>query len=176
MKPPKFDEHDRKRVISEVEQYFNVNLSRVGSRRKYLEDKNGKSYWILGGYEDWHGIPPDMLLKEEQRSTDGTLVVAKRYIKKIDIFSGQLQPLILNKKKLSHTKLGDYQFNIQIKGNHLYIKELPDLVLTKLGESQFAVEDKVSNKNAAKVKAILNRLTPEERESLLNEFSTKTET
>jgi hypothetical protein len=56
MKPPrlKFDEQDRRKVISEVEVHFNTKLSSVGSRPKYLEDKNGKSYWVLGGYEDWH--------------------------------------------------------------------------------------------------------------------------
>ena len=56
MKSPKFDEQDRSKVISEIEEYFNTRLSRVGSRRKYLKDENGKSYWVFGGYEDWHGI------------------------------------------------------------------------------------------------------------------------
>ena len=75
MTSPKFDEQDRKKVISEVEKHFNVNLSRVGSRRKYLEDSSHKSYWVIGGYEDWHGIPPDMFEQEEKRNRTAFLLL-----------------------------------------------------------------------------------------------------
>ena len=109
MSSPKFDEQDRKKVISEVEKHFDVHLSRVGSRRKFLEDSSHKTYWVIGGYEDWHGIPPDMFEQEEKRNSNGVLVIAKRHASRIDIFSGSLQSLIINKSKLSHTKKGDFQ-------------------------------------------------------------------
>ena len=135
MTSPKFDEQDRKKVINEIERHCGVILSRVGSRRKFLEDSQKRSYWVLGGYEDWHGIPPEMMNEEEQRNTDGILVVAKRYKNRIEIYSGSLRTLIQNKEKLSHTIKGDYQFNISIRGSHLFIKEIPGYSLAKLGES-----------------------------------------
>jgi len=176
MKSLKFDEHDRKKVISEVEDHFGVQLSPVGSRRKFLESEDGKTFWVLGGYEDWHGIPPEMLEEEKCRSTNGVLIVAKRYKNRIDIFSGPLQPLIENKKKLSHTKKGDYQFNINIRGNHLFIKEIQDLSLAKLGEAQYSGEQKDSEKKVQEIKAVLSKLSPEERRELLEKLVNEQET
>ena len=131
MVSPKFDEQDRKKVISEVEKHFGVHLSRVGSHRKFLEDSSHRTFLVLGGYEDWHGIPPDMLEEEEKRNSNGVLVVAKRHTNSIDVFSGPLQTLIDNKSKLSHTQKGNYQFHIHILGSHLFIKEIPSLSLAK---------------------------------------------
>jgi hypothetical protein len=61
MQKYKFDESDRAKVVSEVEKHFGVKLSRVGHYRKFLQDASGASYWILGAYEDWHGVKSDML-------------------------------------------------------------------------------------------------------------------
>ncbi|MCD6485746.1 MAG: winged helix-turn-helix domain-containing protein [Syntrophobacterales bacterium] len=136
-KSRKFDEHDRNKVISAVERYFKIGLSPVGSRRKYLEDKNGKSYWILGGHENWHGIPSDMLEEEERRASNGTLIIAVVHQSRMDIFSGPLQPLITSKHTLSHTQKGDYEFHIQVRENYLVIAEFLNeglnLSLEKIG-------------------------------------------
>jgi hypothetical protein len=176
MKSPKFDEHDRRKVISEVEDHFSVHLSPVGTRRKFLEDGNGKTFWVLGGYEDWHGIPPEMLEEEERRSTNGVLVVAKRYKSRIDVYSGPLEPLIKNKELLSHAKKGDYQFNINIRGNHLFIKEIPDLSLAVLGESQYSVEEKDSDKKLQALKGMFSKLSSEEQQELLQKLRNEQET
>lgn len=176
MKSLKFDEHDRKKVISEVEEHFGVQLSRVGSRRKFLESEGGKTFWVLGGYDDWHGIPPEMVDEEKCRNTNGVLVVAKRYNNRIDIFSGPLQPLIDNKGMLSHTKKGEYQFNINIRGNHLFIKEIQGLSLVKLGEAQYSEEEKDSEKKVQEIKAVLSKLSPEERRELLAKLVNEQET
>ncbi len=169
----KFDEQDRKKVISEVEKHFNVHLSRVGSRRKYLEDSNHKSYWVIGGYDDWHGIPPDMLKEEEKRNSNGVLVIAKRHTSRVDIYSGSLQTLIINKIKLSHTKKDDYQFNINIRGNHLFIKEIPGFSLSKLGEAPYTGESKKADKEIEKVKNLFNKLSPEEQKEIIEAYGNK---
>lgn len=164
----KFDEHDRDKVISEVESHLSVSLSRVGSYRKFLQDRAGKSYWVFGGYEDWHGIKADMLKDEQKRSTDGVLVVAKRHRTSIDIFYGRLQPLIENHRDLAHTQTGDYQFNVAIRGNVMSIKEVPSLTLRKLGaptEAGPAVDPKM-----AKIEAMLAKMSPAERLSLLEQL------
>lgn len=173
MKSPKFDEQDRSKVISEIEEYFNTRLSRVGSRRKYLKDENGKSYWVFGGYEDWHGIPQDMFEEETRRATEGVLVVAKRFRNRIDIYSGPLQPIIDSRDTLSHTQTGDYQFNIYIRSNHLFIKEVAGLSLAKLGETPYSEGEKESDTNIGELKKIISKLSAKEREELLKEYSDK---
>jgi hypothetical protein len=176
MKSPKFDEHDRKKVISEIEDHFGVHLSRLGSHRKYLEDEDGTTFWILGGYEDWHGISWEMLDEEEIRRSNGVLVVAKRYENRVDVFSGLLQPLIDNRGMLSHTQKGNYQFHINIRGNHLFLKEIPDLSLVKLGEVSYSGEEKESDKKIEAFKAIFSNLSPEQQRQVLEMLSNKQET
>jgi len=52
----KFDEYDRKKVIAELEKTFQVKLSPIGRRRKYLRDTTGRRYCVLGGVRRlaWH--------------------------------------------------------------------------------------------------------------------------
>ena len=170
MKSPKFDKHDRRKVISEVEDHFGVHLSPVGTRRKFLENSNRKTFWVLGGYEDWHDIPPEMLEEEERRSTTGVLVVAKRYENRIDVYSDPLEPLIKSKELLSHTKKGDYQFNISIRGNHLFIKEIPGLSLAALEMAPYSAEEKDSDKKLQALKIMFSKLSAEEQQELLQKL------
>lgn len=173
MKTLKFDETDREKVISEIENLFKVTLTRFGQRRKSLSDQNGKSYWVIGGYENWHGIPPDMLTEEKKRSTNGILVVAKRYTSKIDIFIGSLQQLVDNDSFLSHTQNGDFQFNIDIRGDRLLVKEIDGLTLTKLGASTYSQEEKEKDIKNIKVKGIIRRLSQDQKRKLIEELKTK---
>lgn len=173
---PKFDETDRKKVIAEIQSHYGVKLSPVGTRRKYLRDQNNRTFWVFGGYEDWHGIPAEMLEAEEKRNAEGILVVAKRGRTKIDIYTGPLLPLIKNKKRLSHTQKGEYQFNIRIIGNSLTIHEVPGLHLSALGTASYPMEEKASDKAVEKVETIIRKLSPEAREQLFAELSKKGET
>lgn len=169
MQKHKFDETDRDKVISEIERHFDTKLSRFGRRKKVLQDPSGKSYWILGGYDDWHGVTSDMVKEEETRATDGVLVIAKRHKTTIDIFVGPLRPLIANSPNLSHVQKGDYQFNISIRGNSMTIREVPELMLRKLGASQ-DVGLAVSSQ-AKEVEGMLAKLSLEERLKLLEQLS-----
>lgn len=171
MTQQKFDEHDRKKVIAAVEKEFAIKLSPVGSRKKYLQDEVGKTYWIFGGYEDWHGIPPDMMEAEEKRTGEGVLIVAKRYKNNIDIFAGDLRQLIDHKRDLSKTVKGDYQFNIRIRGDRLFIKEVTGLTLKKLGAAAYTGEEKESDKKFGELEALVGKLTPEQRKRLLEELA-----
>ena len=57
----KFDETDRSAVVRNVERTLGVTLSRVGRRRKWYSDEAGKSFWIIGGYGEWHGVTEEMM-------------------------------------------------------------------------------------------------------------------
>jgi hypothetical protein len=171
----KFDEFDRKKVISEVETYFNVKLSRVGTRRKYLKDLTGRAYWIFGGVDDWHGIPLDMMQAEESRSIEGVLIIAKRNLNSIDIYFGALRTLIENKKALSHTKTGDFQFNLRSSGNKHFILEIPELVLTKIGDTPYSEIEKISDKNVVKIENMISKLSQDEQAKLFAELKFRPE-
>lgn len=169
----KYDEYDRKRVIRDIEETLGVRLSRVGTRRKYLRDEVGVSYWVFGGYENWHGIPPDMMQAEAESDSDGVLVIAKRKKNEISIFSGPLRPLVNNQDGLAHTKRGDFQFNVRILGRHMFIAEVPDLVLTELGEASYTDHDKVGDKRVAEIKALMEKMSPEARRKVLDDLKSR---
>jgi hypothetical protein len=176
MKKLKFDETDREKVISEIEKFFKVILTRSGRRRKSLSDQNKKSCWVLGGYDNWHGIPPDMMAEEKKRSTNGILVVAKRYTSRIDIFIGSLQKLVDNENFLSHTQNGDFQFNIDIRGDHLFVKEVDGLTLIRLGGSTYSQEDKEIDSKDIELKGIIRGLSLEQKRKLIEELVAKSNT
>ena len=166
MKTLKFDEEDRRKVIAEIEGHFATKLSRVGRFRKFLRDASGKSYWILGGYEDWHGISSDMMSAYKKRPNGGVLVIAKRGSSSIDIFAGDLQVLVTNERDLSHTQSGDYQFNVSIIGNTMTVKEISSLTLRKLGPTHDV---------GVPILAIFKKMTPAERQRLFKAAKVKQE-
>lgn len=170
MRSLKFDEFDREKVISEIEKHLHIKLTRVGRRKKCLSDQNGKTFWVLGGYKNWHGIPPDMIIEEKRKSTNGVLVVAKRDSAKIDIFSGSLQKLVNNSQHLSHTQNGDYQFNIDIRGDRLLIKEVPGLILNRIGVPAYEDSEKENDQNVQQAKEAFRQMTPEQRMIWLKEL------
>jgi hypothetical protein len=169
----KFDELDRKKVITQVEAHFSVKLARVGTRKKYLQDQNNRTFWVFGGVEDWHGIPLDMMQAEERQKTDGILIIAKRNRSNIDIYWGSLQTLIENKRLLSHTQKGDFQFNLRERGAKLIIHEIPELSLCKLGDAAYSESEKTTDKSIEKVGVLLRKLSPEAREHLFEELAKK---
>ena len=134
----RFSDYDRKRVISELEKNFQVKLSPIGRRKKYLSDAAGNRYCVFGGCGNWHGIPEEIVQAEESSPGDSVLVIAKKYMKFIDIYCGSLGKLIKEKSRLTFTKGRQYEFNIQLQSSRLFIKEISGLALTKLGESQYS--------------------------------------
>lgn len=133
MTADKFNENDRSITISQVQTHFAVKLSRVGSQHKVLQDMFGRIYWVLGGYQEWHGISQAMLSAAIARKAEDVLVIAKRGRKEIESFYGPLQPLLSNYEALSHTEKGDYHFHISITDGVLTIVELPGFSLRTMG-------------------------------------------
>ena len=160
MESLKFDENNRAKVILEAERHFDVKLTRLGQRRKFLSDKNGRTFWILGGFENWHGIPEEMVLQEQKRPTNGILIIAKRDTSKIDIYSGLLGKLTQNAKNLHHTQNGNFHFNIYIKNDVMHIKEISDLSLSKI----------CTKTDIETVKKMIQQLSEEQKKYLIEEF------
>lgn len=109
-KTMKFDQADRRAVIRALESHLGVQLSPVGRRRKWLRDNDGRSYWVLGGYGEWHGIPEEMIDEEVKNPTTGMLVIAKRRREALQVFVGPIDPILRNRNRFYRASrtTGDY--------------------------------------------------------------------
>lgn len=169
----KFDNWDRKRVIDEVQEYYDVKLEKVGGRDKWRRDESGKNWWILGGKDDWHGIPKEMMEDEEARCDgDGMLIIAQRKHTCLDVFSGLLHRLVNERDKLSRVRsTGDYQFVVRVSGDRLLCDRAPNVVLEKFATIPYTEEDKEQDKNRHEVVKALEKLSPEQIREVLAQLN-----
>lgn len=72
----KFGNLECERVIEAIQTHYGVTLCKVGQRPKWRRDESGRSWWVLGGRKDWHGIAAEMMDDEVAASIEGLLVVA----------------------------------------------------------------------------------------------------
>lgn len=175
MSSTKFDNVDRNRVIKNVEDHYCVTLSKVGRRPKWLQDEAQINYWVIGGYGEWHGIPEEMMQAELKANDEGKLIVAIRKKASMDIFSGGVNPLVQNRRKLYRAKktTGDYQFTYKVRGNHLIIDQLPTYSLEKIATLEYSNSKKEQDKNNEKAKKILKGMPPDEINKLLESLNQK---
>lgn len=80
----RFDDVDRDKVISEMEKALQIKLTKVGRRRKYLQDQNGVRYCIFGG-DDWHGLPEDVVTAELSKDYSSKIVVASKAAQHVNV-------------------------------------------------------------------------------------------
>ena len=173
MSKRKFDELDRQRTIKELERQFGVKLSQCGSRRKSLTDESGNTFWVLGGYEEWHGIPKDMIEAERHSDRDGTMVIAKRTEQTIKIFTGPLQPLVCNAGRLPVNQDGDFQFNLIWKRCQAVIDELSEVNLDLLAEVDYPLDEKEQDRKKNEFLKEFMKLSPEQRSAILKSLKEK---
>jgi hypothetical protein len=171
----KADELDRERVIHALEERLSIRLTRAGSRRKWLRDNEGHSYWVLVGSGDWHGIPQDMMNSEVEKPSAGMLVIASRLRDRLRIFIGPLDALAAARRKLPRNAAGDYQFNVTNQGTRLFIREVREATLRELPAEAYSAADKEKDEFTRSIKRLLAKLSPDERAQLLREFADERE-
>lgn len=138
----KFSSADRKEVIRFLENTWEIQLTKIGTRQqKYLKDETGTRYCLFGGYGSWHGIPRKIVEAEREKQDDSVFVIAVRHTNRIDVYSGVLRLLVNSTNQLSHTSQDQYEFNFRIHADRLYIKEISGLVLDKVGTIPLEVEN-----------------------------------
>lgn len=176
MSSDKFDETDRRAVVSALEKQLNVRLKRVGNRRKWFRDEAGRNYWVLGGYGEWHGIPEEMMQDEVGASTSGLLVIATRQRAAIEIFIGSLSPLVQGRASLYRARetTNDYQFTLKKRGNRLAIDQIPAAGLDDLVGFSFTEPDKEGVARAEELTRLFNELPAEEKKRLLESLAQQT--
>lgn len=172
MTDAKFDETDRRAVTDALCKQLGVVLTPVGHRHKWLKDEAQRSYWVIGGYEDWHGIPNEMMDAEAASSTAGILVIAIRHSQSIQIYVGPLSPLVeaRNVLKRARKTSGDYQFTYTKRGRCLVIDQAPHVVLSGLSGFTFDDEEKASVARVREAEKLLKSLPANELRELLENF------
>lgn len=132
----KFGNADRKLVIAELEKIYNTKLKpiQILNSQKYLRADDGRRYCIVGGIGDWHGIHEAIFQIESFEPSKSALVIASKLKSKIDIYLGPLDVLVLHSDQLTHTKASLFEFNLSRRDNKMVIREVPNLILEKIGE------------------------------------------
>jgi hypothetical protein len=174
----KFDEADRSAVIRAIQAQRGVRLSPVRRRRKWLRDEENRSYWVLGGYDEWHGIPEEMMDAEADEPTGGFLALAIRKREALQIFFGPVEPIVRNRSRLYRARqtTGEYQyqFTITTRGNRVHIKQVPGAALRELAEVVYPAREKAKDQNAQTTRRLLESLSPEDQRRMLQELTKST--
>lgn len=185
MKKSKFEELDRKQVITAVEDHYGIKLRQVGRRPTWRRDESGKSWWVLGGSVEFHGISREMMEAEEQDPSGGMIVVAcvRRMRNSADadmeVFAGPVEQLVKAKNKLSQSQTGDYKFehrtlgagtSIQIKGKDSF----PIMCLKKIDALSYEAakkeKDRETDKIIKRAEKHFLRMTPKQQQQFLQDL------
>lgn len=166
----KFDELDRKRVIDAVQEHYDVKLEKVGNARKWLRDELCRNWVILGGKDDWHGIPNEIMEHEKETRTEGMLVVAEKKLTHIEVFAGPLSQLVSSKDELSQTKTEACQFTVKVKGDLMQCVQAPAVVLKRIVSISHSDEDRERERRMNEFGKMVADLSPEEFSEFLDKL------
>ena len=170
MKKVKFDEVDRDCVIDAVQKRYGVQLDRVPPYRKWLRDESGKNWWVLGGVDDWHGIPKEMMEGEKKRPIEGKLVFAVRKLTHIEVFMGPLRQLVSSIAEASPT--GDqYHFNFVVQGTVVRCPQVPAVALQQIDSFPHSDKDRERKQTMNELLKLVKKMSPEELKQLMEELS-----
>ena len=172
----KFDKWDRKRVIGLIQETSGITLSAVGSRDIWFRDESGSEWWILGGKDDFHGIPREMMERESGGEPTGQLVFAQKLADSLNVYLGSVQPLVAAKHKLSRRKKDNaYLFNVVVRNDSMRIVEEPSVVLKKIGTIPHTDSDRESVKKFEDVMKQFGSMTPDEQTKFMEELKGRIE-
>ena len=169
----KFDNWDRKVVIDGVQERYGVSLGKVGGRDKWRRDESGRNWCVLGGKDDWHGMPEEMMEDERQAQIEGMLVVAQKKYTCIELFSGPLRPIVDERDKLYRAarSTGDYQFTIKSYGDDLRCAQITNAVLKRFDTIPWSAGDRERDKRMKKLHKLVTTISLEDRAALMDELN-----
>lgn len=172
MTQTKFDETDRQAVVDALARCLDIRLTPVSGRRKWLRDDAGSSFWVLGGYGQWHGIPEKMMDAEVSSPSGGFIVIAMRRKSTMEIFIGPVAPLVSARARLRRASktTGDYQFTLKKRGGHLVVEQAPNVNLTELTRFSFDESEKDSVARYRGAEKLISALSDDERKELLKKL------
>lgn len=169
----RFDNLDRKVVIDHVQERYGVSLEKVGGRDKWRRDESGRNWFVLGGKDDWHGIPEEMMEDERQAQIEGMLVVAQKKRTCIELFSGPLRPIVDERSRLYRAtrSTGDYQFTVRSYGDGLRCAQIPNFVLKRFGSIPWSAGYRERDKRRKEFHKLITTMSLEDRATLMDELN-----
>ncbi len=166
----KFDNTDRRHVVEEIERHIASKLSRPGRRHIYLEDESGNRYVVLGGIDDWHGIPDDVIEAVEQHHPHSYLAIAIKNRNSLKIYYGAIEPLLKSLKNLNRPGDNKYTFHVDEHRDHLVIREAHSVTLDFLSEILHSESDRKQIKSKVEIEKLLEMMSSKEREEFLRKI------
>ena len=170
MEKVKFDELDRDRVIDALQEYYGVQLDKIPPYRKWLRDESGRNWWVLGGIDDWHGIPKEMMDHEKESQIEGMFVFAVRKRTSIEMFGGPPTHLVSSRAKLD-LKEDQYRFNVVAQGDFVRCIQVPDVMLERITSFSHSDEDRERLRNMKELIKIAKKLSDEELDEFMERLS-----
>ena len=169
-KPERFDDLDRRPVINVIQEHYGVKLQKVGSRRKWLRDASGRNWWVLGGLETWHGIPEEMMEHEKCSVVEGLLVIAYKKRTKIEVFKGQLGPLVSTRDELPRSAQ-QFHFDVEVSGTRMRCIQAPDVVLDRLATIPYSAKDRERDRTLNEFQKSVSAMSREEMTALMGKLN-----
>jgi hypothetical protein len=122
----KFNSDDKKIIINNLKEIYKIKMLQKEKYKKLF------LYVILGVRGNWRALEKNIYSlceahKEGKMAKESAIIIAKKYVDKLEIFRGNLSLFLDNKDSLGITKTGKYEFNFEQRGNNLSIKEIPIL-------------------------------------------------
>jgi len=134
----KFNNKDRRRVVTVLQDEIGSKFTRVGSRQRYLKDELDNRYVVLGGIEGWHEIPDHVVEDIKSYAQNSYLVIAIKKKSTLKIFRGSMEPFLKALNQLHRNVKGHYQFNIDEHAEYLKVREAPSVTLNFLKEVRYS--------------------------------------
>jgi len=173
----KFDELSRHLVIRNLEKTLGVHLIRIKGYRKIFRDAtSGNCYCILGGIDNWHGIPKSFFDEDHPNWNASFIVIAKQYRTTIEVYMSLLSNVIASKKLLS-TSSTQYQFFVKRFGSQsLAIRELPHFFPRKIMSIPYSDDSSEREKTLIELEKHLANMSEGELSDFVSEVQKRRDT
>jgi|GEM_PF-4844516 len=163
----KFDNIDRQHVVDEIQKHIGSKLSHTTRRHIYLKDDEGKTYVVLGGIDDWHGIPDEVIDDIEKNCSESFLSITLKKRKTLKIYFGTMEPFMKVLGQLDRIGNDKYTFHVDEGNDLLVIREARSVTLDLLTEVLHSESDRTNTKSKEGINKLLENMSQSDIKKLV---------
>ena len=164
----KFDETDRNKMISEIEEFLHIKLTKFCGKQKLLREEYGDLYILFGGKDIWSTIDFDTLdIVEREVSKTGKkafMAFGDLLNTKMVIYLGPLEIENLDKRELTHKHL-------KIEHDSVTFRGFSGFRMKRIRECIWNEQERESRRKFEKFMSEIKTMSEEERKALLKGIS-----
>ena len=164
----KFDENDRKKLISEIEKIKGFKLTKIFGKDKLLKENDGNLYIIFGGKGTWHTIDAETLeIVEREVSKTGKevfLAFGNLLNSRVVIYLGPLEIPVLKKGNFTGMRL-------KIGDDFVTPKKFSGFRMKRFGEYSWTEQEREKERQFQKFMREIKTMSEEERRGLLKSLT-----